>query len=92
MTAYTPEPAPAPVKGKRNRKRGADRNPTAYSRTDNGDGTFNSRCLHCLMTVASDVRSQAKLDRVERGHICVEKALFELLRMQMNQVSHQEAS
>jgi hypothetical protein len=61
-----------------------------YSRTDNGDGSFNSRCLHCLMTVASDVRTPAKLDRMESHHICVEKALFQLLQMQPNLSAKQQ--
>lgn len=64
-----------------------------YSRTDNGDGTFNSRCLHCLMTVARDVRTPAKLDSMEKRHICVEKALFQLLQVQQRMdVEQQRAS
>ena len=61
-----------------------------YIRTDNGDGSFDCRCLHCLMTIASDVRSHAKLDRVEKKHICVEKALYQLMQMQQNviQMTH----
>jgi hypothetical protein len=53
-----------------------------YSRTENLDGSFNSRCLHCLLTVASDVRTPAKLNQLERKHLCVEKALFELMHAQ----------
>ena len=53
-----------------------------YSHTTNIDGSFNSRCLHCLMTIASDVRSPAKLDRLEQRHLCVEKALFQLMAAQ----------
>jgi hypothetical protein len=64
-----------------------------YSRTDNGDGTFDSRCLHCLMTVARDVHTPSKLDRLESRHICVEKALFQLMHLQQNvAVKHQRAS
>ena len=62
-----------------------------YSRTENGDGTLNSRCLHCLMTIASDVRSSAELDRVERRHVCVEKALFQLMHLQQDMVQKQRA-
>jgi len=50
-----------------------------YSRTENGDGSINSRCLHCLMTVATDVRSPAKLNQIELRHLCVEKALSQLM-------------
>lgn len=49
-----------------------------YSRTQNENGTSNSRCLHCLMTIASG-KSGATLKRSEQRHMCVEKALFELL-------------
>ncbi len=57
-----------------------------YSRTNNGDGSFDSRCLHCLMTVARDVDSPAKLDPVEQQHLCVEKALFQLMTLHPNTV------
>ena len=61
-----------------------------YSRMDNGDGTFNSRCLHCLMTVARDLRTPAQLTRMESRHICVEKALFQLMQMQQNLAAKQQ--
>ena len=63
-----------------------------YRRSDNGDGTYDSRCLHCLMTVARDLRSEGQLSRAERRHICVEKALFELLHMQTGLVTQRQAS
>jgi hypothetical protein len=63
-----------------------------YYRTDNGDGSFDSRCLHCLKTVARDVRSPAKLNLVERRHICVEMALFQLMHLQQNMAPKQRAS
>jgi len=50
-----------------------------YSRTKNPDGSVNSRCLHCLITIASGVRTPAKLDRLEQKHLCIEKALFQLM-------------
>jgi hypothetical protein len=50
-----------------------------YSRTQNENGSFNTRCLDCFMTVASCVESVQELDRVETHHICPEKALAELL-------------
>jgi hypothetical protein len=50
-----------------------------YSRTQNENGSYNTRCLHCLMTVASSMVSAEILDKIEYGHMCVERALFELL-------------
>jgi hypothetical protein len=50
-----------------------------YSRTQNENGSYNTRCLDCFMTVASCVESEAELDRVEAHHICPEKVLAELL-------------
>lgn len=49
-----------------------------YSRTQNDNGTFNTRCLYCFMTVASDVESPEELDTVEERHVCPEKALASL--------------
>jgi hypothetical protein len=50
-----------------------------YNRTQNDNGSFNTRCLDCFMTVAFCVESVQELDRVEAHHICPEKALAELL-------------
>jgi hypothetical protein len=50
-----------------------------YSRTQNENGTFNTRCLYCFMTVASAVEGEVELDRLEEHHICPEKALADLL-------------
>lgn len=58
-----------------------------YRRSDNGDGTYDSRCLHCLMTVARDLRSEGQLSGAERRHICVEKALFELLDIRISELT-----
>ena len=49
-----------------------------YSRTQNENGTFNTRCLYCLLTVASAVESEEDLERVESHHMCPERALAEL--------------
>lgn len=46
-----------------------------YARTQNENGTYNTRCLHCFMTVASAVETSEELDRLEARHICPEKAL-----------------
>ena len=50
-----------------------------YSRTQNENGSFNTRCLDCFMTVASSVETEQELDRVEAHHICPEKALAQML-------------
>jgi hypothetical protein len=50
-----------------------------YSRTHNAEGSSNTRCLYCFLTVASDVPTQIELDRIEATHICPEKALAQLL-------------
>jgi hypothetical protein len=50
-----------------------------YSRTQNENGTYNSRCLHCFMTAAFAVESNEELDRIESGHVCPEHALATLL-------------
>ena len=48
-----------------------------YSRTQNDNGSFNTRCLDCFMTVASCVETEQALH-----HICPEKALAELLEQE----------
>jgi len=53
-----------------------------YSRTQNDNGTYNTRCLYCFMTIASAVESPEELDRFERRHICPERALSELLELE----------
>jgi len=50
-----------------------------YSRTQNDNGTYNTRCLYCFMTIASSVESPLELDLLEVRHICPERALSELL-------------
>jgi hypothetical protein len=50
-----------------------------YSRTQNDNGSYNTRCLDCFMTVASCVVTEKELERVEVHHICPEKALAQLL-------------
>ena len=54
---------------------------SSYSRTQNDNGSYNSRCLDCFMTVAFSVQTNEELDFVEAHHICPEKALAELLAM-----------
>ncbi|MGA3081325.1 MAG: hypothetical protein ABSD44_08080 [Terracidiphilus sp.] len=50
-----------------------------YNRTQNENGTYNTRCLFCFMTIASSVETDKELCRVEARHICPERALSELL-------------
>jgi hypothetical protein len=50
-----------------------------YSRTQNDNGSYNTRCLDCFMTVASCVETEQELNRVEAHHICPEKALAQLM-------------
>jgi hypothetical protein len=53
-----------------------------YSRTQNDNGTYNTRCLHCFMTIASCVETERELGQLEARHICPERALAELLEQE----------
>ena len=50
-----------------------------YSRTQNENGTYNTRCLDCFMTVGFSVETDVDLRLIEGHHICPEKALADLL-------------
>jgi len=50
-----------------------------YSRAQNENGTYNTRCLYCFMTVASAVESTEELELLETRHVCPERALAELV-------------
>ena len=50
-----------------------------YNRTQNENGSYNSRCLDCFMTIASCVEAEKELDVLEAHHMCPEKALTQLL-------------
>jgi hypothetical protein len=50
-----------------------------YSRTQNENGTYNTRCLDCMMTVASSVETENDLEQLESHHMCLERALAQLL-------------
>ncbi len=56
-----------------------------YNRTLNENGTYNTRCLYCFMTVASAVESTSELEMLETRHICPERALAELLALRSDQ-------
>ena len=46
-----------------------------YSRTQNENGSYNTRCLDCFMTIASSVETDKELNWREAHHNCLEKAL-----------------
>lgn len=50
-----------------------------YSHTQNENGSYNTRCLHCFMTVASAVETEEELTFLESRHICPEMVLADLL-------------
>jgi hypothetical protein len=50
-----------------------------YSRTQNENGSYNTRCLHCFMTVVSAVETEVELTTLEHRHICPEMVLADLL-------------
>jgi len=52
---------------------------TMYNRTQNDNGSYNTRCLDCFMTVASCIETEQELAHMEHHHICPERALAELL-------------
>ena len=53
-----------------------------YSRSQNENGTYNTRCLYCFMTIASSVETDSELVRLEARHICPERALAELQELE----------
>jgi len=50
-----------------------------YSRTQNENGTYNTRCLDCLLTIATSVETETDLEQLEMRHLCPEKVLAQLL-------------
>lgn len=57
-----------------------------FSRIQNENGTYNTRCLHCFMTIAWAVETPLELESQEANHICLERALADLLA-QRNQAT-----
>ena len=53
-----------------------------YHREQNENGTYNSRCLYCFLTIAFSLESEKELALAEAKHICPERALAELLAME----------
>ncbi|MGD0630106.1 MAG: hypothetical protein ABR987_12165 [Terracidiphilus sp.] len=60
---------------------------TMYYRTQNDNGSYNTRCLDCFMTIASSVETEEELAAREQHHICPEKALADLLAQERFLVS-----
>jgi hypothetical protein len=50
-----------------------------YSRSQNENGTYNTMCLDCLLTIATSVENDIELELLEMRHVCPEKALAQLL-------------
>jgi len=50
-----------------------------FNRTQNENGTYNTRCLDCLMTVATAIETPEELTKTEDRHCCAERALTQLL-------------
>jgi hypothetical protein len=59
-----------------------------YSRTQNDNGSYNTRCLHCFLTIASAVESEQELHQIEVNHVCPEKVLSHLLAERSNVTAH----
>jgi hypothetical protein len=59
-----------------------------YNRTQNDNGSYNSRCLDCFLTIASAIELEQELDQLEANHFCPEKVLSELLAERNNAATH----
>jgi len=59
-----------------------------YSRTQNENGSYNSRCLDCFLTIASCVATEKELEVREAHHICPEKVLADLLAQRQASAVH----
>lgn len=59
-----------------------------YSHTQNENGSYNTRCLHCFMTVATAVETEDELNSLEARHICPEMVLADLLNREKSAQLH----
>jgi hypothetical protein len=59
-----------------------------YNHTQNENGSYNTRCLHCFMTVASAVETEEELQFLESRHICPEMVLADLLNREKSTQPH----
>jgi hypothetical protein len=62
-----------------------------YYRTQNDNGSLNTRCLDCFLTIASCVETEQELQRIEAAHACPEKVLSELLKREIEHCAHRAA-
>jgi len=61
-----------------------------YNRTQNDNGSYNTRCLHCFMTIASSIETERELEWLETNHICPERALADLLEQEKSLVARSQ--
>lgn len=59
-----------------------------YHHTQNENGSYNSRCLDCFLTIAFSVNSEAELERLEAQHLCLEKVLARAFAAQQSALAH----
>jgi ABC-type Fe3+-citrate transport system substrate-binding protein len=59
-----------------------------YHRTQNENGTYDSRCLDCFLTIAFSVNSEDELERREEQHLCPEKVLARIYAAQRSAEAH----
>lgn len=59
-----------------------------YQHMQNENGSYNTRCLDCFMTIAFCVESEEELEQVEAKHLCPEKALAQLLAIERAAEAH----
>jgi hypothetical protein len=59
-----------------------------YSRTQNENGTYNTRCLDCFLTIASCVETELDLTAIESRHICPEKVIRQLVEAERAAHNH----
>ena len=50
-----------------------------YNHTQNENGSYNTRCLYCFMTIATCIETEEELNSVESRHLCPEMVLADLL-------------
>lgn len=53
-----------------------------YSHTQNENGTYNTRCLYCFMTIASAIETEEQLAAVEAHHMCPERTLANMVALE----------
>jgi hypothetical protein len=59
-----------------------------YNHSQNENGSYNTRCLHCLMTVATCIETDEELESLESRHICPEMVLADLLNREKSIQMH----